>query len=1259
MGIKRIVFTGGGTGGHVYPNIAIYEALKAKYPDALFLYIGTRSGAEARIVKHLPQPMEFVPVSSRGMPLRIRSPRTLWSLLHIFLGALKSFFVLRRFKPDIVVGSGGYVSAPVLLAAALLRLKVFIHEQNAVPGRMNRVISRFAHRVGVSFASTVDYFPHDKVVVTGYPLRRSIVKKRADPSVREKFNIPPGNRVLFVCGGSSGARTINKATIEILPALLAHEDLTVILSTGRMYSREYKAFDDTLALLGKLGLPPEIEGRLLIREYFDEIDEIYAISDLIVSRAGAGSLKEITTLGIPCILIPKIDLPGDHQILNAAEVQKQGGARIVYEQVGHISGSFQPFVPEQELLQTIEEIFTQPGLLDTMRHRLRALDRTDSTLRIVEEIEALASRRAALKPREIRVFYLQEEESEKSHELIFDTTTLGTSHLCDVVLERFAQDVIFRIKNIQNDERLILQRVKGTIQCNGEAVDDWVQIREGDRLEAGGRSYTLKSYRETVEDLPLRKSTAANIWGSSFGILVSRVGGFFREVVFAAMFGAGKAMSLFAVGLTISNFMRRVVAENALENAFLPVFLRLFHRSSRKKTWESSSSIINVTVLLSILIVAAGLLAAPLIIDLLFPAFVAQGMGADAVGMTRLMFPYLFLVTLAAILATFLKAFNRFGIAESSALFFSVGSILGVLALKQVAGMYSLAYGVLLGGLLHGLFLLPFFLRLVRDPSLKFFYKPFIQPTSPANKKYYSQLGPITLDVMLANTSEVVAQVLASGLGAGAIAFLYFARALFRLPFGIISQAINTVILKEFSAKIALFDKDKAKRLFIDGIKTNLFLLTPISIFMIVMAQPLTSLVYGRGAFQSTHVINTALALQFYSVGLIGWGIHSFTVRIFSARMDIRTSMILNFFMLLVNIGFCLILIGTPLTFAGLALATSLAYLIFSVLRVYILKKKLETEDIMIGFRDLGVSFMKTLLASLLMLVVLVEAKLIFSRIQFGSPFVSNILMLVSLLFIGTSVYFLTSLILKNTQLLILRRTVRGRGRSLPPSLLSPFQFLARVSENPEDYRDDYHYKINIYLSSKRWEVRNAGIKLIGLFQAREKADYLVGILRTEGERGFMKRNALNSLRQLQVWIPEMGDLLETLLTDGYYEVRVAAIQYLTDQIENAGFQSFREIIFNKLRHSTYEEKLACLDLVAKAGEREDIEKLSGFYLNANSLLREKLVNLIHTYHKRGLLDREETLDHLGKILITSNHMRPEFRLKTLLSQIYRELERS
>ena len=1252
----KVVFTGGGTGGHVYPNIAIYESIREKYPDARFLYIGTRRGAEFRIIPKLPQPMDFIAISSRGLPQKIRSPQTLISGISILAGAIKSFFVLRRFRPDLVVGSGGYVAAPVLLAASLLKLKVFIHEQNAVPGRLNRISARFASRVGVSFASSARFFPSDKVTFTGYPLRRAIVNPEP-VDVRKKYGIPEENRVLFVFGGSGGARTINQAVAEMIPMLMALDSVTVILSTGRGYSREYKAYDDTIRRIQRQGFPIEIPGRLVVREYFDNIDEIYSIADLAVCRAGAGTVKEITTVGIPSVIIPKADLPGDHQILNAIEVEKSGGARVVYEMIRPANGRRELHVSESELFGVVRELLFDDEALGRMRDCLEAGDPRQSNAKILEEVEALILGSPEELEREIRIYYLQEPEGEISHELVFDSTTLGNSLWSDIHVDCPGPDRICEIRQLGNGERLVLRSRRGEVQVNGETVEEWVEIRESDVIRMGDRELHLKSYRETVSSMRSVKTTASKMVGSSLGIVISRVSGFVREMVSAAVFGAGRAMDVFAVGLTVSNFMRRIVAENALDNAFLPIFLRLFHRSPRKKTWEESSSLINFTLVAALVLTVSGILATPILIRWLYPGFTAKGLVPLTVNMTRIMFPYLFLVTVAAVLAAWLKAFNRFGLAESSAALFSVGTITGIVMGHAWLGVYSLAVGVLLGGLLQIAFLLPFTVKILRSPMLGFFYRPRIKMSGAVNRKYYRQLGPISLDVFLSNTSEIVNQSLASGLASGSISYLYFARRIFSLPFAVISQAINSVILREFSAKIALFDKDRARKLFVDGIRINLFLLTPISILFVYLADPIVSLLLQRSSFDAGDVAGTAYALQFYALGLVGWGIHSLTVRVFSARLDIKTSMKLNLFMLLTQIGLCLWLVRTSLGYAGLALSASISYMGFSVIRIVVLRRKLHGEDIVISSRPILVTLAKTAAAALMMIIILAESRQIFRRIAFQSHILENTVTLLSLTFVGLSVYLLVSLLLKNTEIFFFRSHWLRPASQLPISMLSPFRFLEKVQADPQSYRRDFHYKINLYCSSGRWEVRNVGIKLIGIFQDTSKTSFLIDLLRNRREKGFIRRNALTALTRMRSWDPEWELLFLDLLQDGYFEVRVAALKHLAVTLSPEDYDGFAESVRERMHRGCIEEVLEALRLVAEKGTREDLDEMDGFYLHQNSLVREELLGVFIHFYRRDLMTAEEVQQRIQRVLITSNNMQPEFRLKAQIRKIFKEID--
>lgn len=1251
----KVVLTGGGTGGHVYPNIAIYEALSKRSPDSKFLYIGTRSGAEEKILKSISRPIEFKSVSSKGIPSRIKSLGTIISIIHIALGTIKSFFLLKRFKPDIVIGSGGYAAAPVLIAAYLLKIKIFIHEQNAIPGRLNRFVSRFATRIGISFKSTSKFFPENKCIYTGYPLRNLITLKNRE-TIKEKMKIPEKNRVIFIFGGSKGARTINRAISGIIPELIKRDNLTVILSTGRG-SHIYKAYEETIRLIEQSGSDSDIKGKLIVKEYFDNIDEIYSISDLVISRAGAGTVEEISQLGLPSVLIPKIDLPGDHQIINAKELERTGGSEIIYEEIELIDNKREIVINKSSLLDKINTLIDSENRLSQMKKALEKTDRINSVEKINEEIEKITEKKYSENKKEIKIYYLHFPRTEKNFELIFDNTIVGNSILSDIYIEGKKNNILFELSIFPDEKRILLKRNKGNIKINGVDIEKKAWLKKDDKLDVEGEEILIHSYEEKIEDFEDNKTTRSKIVGSSFGIMASRIGGFFREVVILALFGARNITDIYVAGLTISNFMRRVVAENALENAFLPIYMRIFRRTKRKKMWEASSSIINFTILLSLIFTVTGILFAPQIIKFIYPGFKAKGLLIETISITRLMFPYLMLVTFSAILATLLKAFNRFGTAEFSSLFFSVGSITGILMFYSISNLYALGIGVLLGGILQILFLLPFVKNVLKNRSLEFKYSPVINFNSPVNRKYYSQLFPISADVFLSKTAEIVDQFLASGLREGSISYLYFAKTIFRLPFAIISQAINSVILRDFADNITLFSKEKAKRLFLDGVKINIFLLAPVSIIMFLLSEPIVSLLFERGKFGHDDVINASYVLKFYSAGLIGWGLHSLTTRVFAARIDIKTSMYINFAMLITNISLSFYLVETNLKYAGLALATTISFVLFSIIRIIVLKMKLSSEDIKIKYKEIYYPFLKTVIASFFMVVVMFQAKFIFEFINPGPMFLKNIIMILSLSFIGFSVYLITSLLLKNTDILIFRKKAFKKEPELPVAMLSPFRFLQKVSKEPSKFRDDYLYKINLYLSSQNWEVRNVGVKLVGLFRDTSKSGILKKNVSSKKTNGFIRRNSIDSLKAVCSWNEEIKELIVSKLKDPYYEVRVSAIDFLSKFASEHDYESLKGVIYNKFTDSSIEEKLAYIRLISKIGIKDDLEFLSTYFLNVNSLIREELLNLIGTYYKRKILNKSDVREYIQQILLTSNNMEPEFKIKTIVKKLYKEIE--
>ena len=222
--------------------------------------------------------------------------------------------------------------------------------------------------------------------------------------------------------------------------------------------------------------------------------------------------------------------------------------------------------------------------------------------------------------------------------------------------------------------------------------------------------------------------------------------------------------------------------------------------------------------------------------------------------------------------------------------------------------------------------------------------------------------------------------------------------------------------------------------------------------------------------------------------------------------------------------------------------------------------------------------------------------------------------------------------------------------------MLSPFRFLERVSVDPNKYRRDFHYKINLYCSSPEWEIRNVGVKLIGLFHDTSKVSLLINLLRNSGEKGFIRRNALTALSQMKSWDPEWPPLFRRLLQDTYYEVRVAALKHLTLTLSDDDYADFSDLVRKRLRRGGVEECLAAMELVANHGEKEDLDFMEPFFLHPNSRIREGLLELFRAFHRRGRLTGEEVKDLIARVLITSNNLQPEFRLKALIRRIYEEI---
>lgn len=314
----RVVFTGGGTGGHLYPALALARHIRQQEEEAQIIFLGTERGLESRIIPQEGFRLKTLPVKR---PVRRLSRAMVGSLANMAEGTGEAYKFLRWFKPDVLVGTGGYASVPAALAAMLQRVPVVLHEQNVLPGLVNRKLSSWVSLTCLSFPESRPYFHRRaKLQVTGNP-RAS--EAAAAPAASEKdlfeLGLLPGRKTLLVAGGSQGAIQLNRTVLKALKGLEGRSDLQVLYVTGKRYYEEIAAGAKTLGQ----------EPLLKIIPYLDNMPLALGASDLVISRAGATTLAEVNARGIPAILVPSPNVTEDHQTVNA-RVQEEKGAALVF-----------------------------------------------------------------------------------------------------------------------------------------------------------------------------------------------------------------------------------------------------------------------------------------------------------------------------------------------------------------------------------------------------------------------------------------------------------------------------------------------------------------------------------------------------------------------------------------------------------------------------------------------------------------------------------------------------------------------------------------------------------------------------------------------------------------------------------------------------------------------------------------------------------------------------------------------------------------
>lgn len=355
----RVIVAAGGTGGHIYPALAIIERIKKKNKKCEVLYLGTTDRMEKDIV-----PKRGIPF--RGLEIKGLDRKHIlnnFSVLKKFFRAIKDAKdIIREFKPDIVIGVGGYITAPVLYAAHKLGIKTMIHEQNSIPGLSNKFLAKFVDTICVSLPGSISYFPKKKTVYTGNPRSEEILN--ISKIKKSKYGFKDSKKLVLVVMGSLGSTTMTKKLKSAISEF-NNKDYQVLVVTGKAYYDDYKDI--------------EVPKNVVLIPYTEELIQIMKDTDLMVSRAGASTISEITGIGLPSILVPSPYVTHNHQYLNAKELEDAGACRILEEKD----------FSADTLCKMIDEVLADKEGYLKMKEASSKFGIRDSLTRIYQEIEKL------------------------------------------------------------------------------------------------------------------------------------------------------------------------------------------------------------------------------------------------------------------------------------------------------------------------------------------------------------------------------------------------------------------------------------------------------------------------------------------------------------------------------------------------------------------------------------------------------------------------------------------------------------------------------------------------------------------------------------------------------------------------------------------------------------------------------------------------------------------------------------------------------
>lgn len=374
----RIIISGGGTGGHIFPAVSIANAIKAYRPKADILFVG----AEGRME------MQRVPDAGYrivGLPIAGFDRKHLWKNFAVLIKLMRSQWKARRiikeFRPQVAVGVGGYASGPTLKMAGMMGVPTLIQEQNSYAGVTNKLLAKSASRICVAYEGMEKFFPAQKILLTGNPVRQNLLEQqKSREEALKSFGLNPNKKTLLIIGGSLGARTLNETLMQALHIIKEHTgDTQFIWQTGKIYIQQvHEAIAQATGKEVK-EIQPNALPNLFVTDFIKDMAAAYAASDLVVSRAGAGSISEFCLLGKPVVLIPSPNVAEDHQTKNALALADKEAALYVKDAEA-----------KERLLDTALNTLGNEELLETLRRNITQLALPHSANRIAEEVLKLA-----------------------------------------------------------------------------------------------------------------------------------------------------------------------------------------------------------------------------------------------------------------------------------------------------------------------------------------------------------------------------------------------------------------------------------------------------------------------------------------------------------------------------------------------------------------------------------------------------------------------------------------------------------------------------------------------------------------------------------------------------------------------------------------------------------------------------------------------------------------------------------------------------